>query len=160
MSCPTQNEYHEMAQHVNLSKCGRVCVWKPTARTADVTKITGYVRVRILMKQWFFRILGIHIILCSATFYTLGAHALNTCSARDTTVNVCGALRLVGGCTHAVTTMLGCHCRQGTTQVMYIVCNAFWENVSGDAGLRDVRRVMRENGIFSPNLLFWLRCNI
>ena len=35
--------------------CGRVCVcvWQPTLKTADVTvtKITGYVRVRILMNR-------------------------------------------------------------------------------------------------------------
>ena len=31
--------------------CVAVCVWQPTPRTADVTvtKIAGYVRVRILM---------------------------------------------------------------------------------------------------------------
>ena len=39
-----------------------------------------------------------------ATFYTPGAHALNTCGAA---VHACGALRLVGGCTHGITTMLG-----------------------------------------------------
>ena len=39
-----------------------VCVCKSTPMTADVTvtKIAGYVRVRILMNQWFFRIFGIH----------------------------------------------------------------------------------------------------
>ena len=33
------------------------------SKTADVTvtKIAGYVRVRILMNRWFFRIFGIHI---------------------------------------------------------------------------------------------------
>ena len=32
------------------------CVWQPTPKTADVTvtKIAGYVRVCILMNQWFF----------------------------------------------------------------------------------------------------------
>ncbi len=40
-----------------------VCVWKSTPRMADVTvtKIAGYVRVRILMNRCFFsRIFGIH----------------------------------------------------------------------------------------------------
>ena len=41
------------------------CEWQPTPRTAGVTvtKIAGYVCVRILMNRWFFCIFGIH------TFY-------------------------------------------------------------------------------------------
>ena len=34
--------------------CVCACVWQPTPRTADVTKIPGYVRIRILVNQWFF----------------------------------------------------------------------------------------------------------
>ena len=33
----------------NYDLANDVCVWQSTPRTADVTKIAGYVRVRILM---------------------------------------------------------------------------------------------------------------
>ena len=35
---------------------GWPCVWQPTPKTADVTvtKVAGYVRVRIVMNRWFF----------------------------------------------------------------------------------------------------------
>ena len=81
-----------------------LAVWQPTPRAVDVTftKIAGYVRVRILMNRWFFRIFGIHTFYATATFYTPGTHALNTCSA-----HACGALRLVGGCPHE---WLWCSC--------------------------------------------------
>ena len=49
--------------------------------TGDVTftKIAGYVRIRILMNRSFFHIFGIHTFYATATFYTPGTHALNTC---------------------------------------------------------------------------------
>ena len=76
------------------------CVWQSTPRTADVTvtKIAGYVRVRILMNRLFFRIFGIQFL---STFYTPGAYALTRSQAvrRPRAVHACGALRLVGGCT-------------------------------------------------------------
>ena len=42
----------------NYNRANDVCVWQPTPKTADVTvtKIAGYVRVRILMNRRFFRI--------------------------------------------------------------------------------------------------------
>ena len=45
------------------------CVWQPNPRMADVTvtKIAGYVRVRILMNRRFFRIFGIHTFYATAT---------------------------------------------------------------------------------------------
>ena len=60
------------------------CVWKPTPITADVTvtKIAGYVRVRILMNLWFFVFLVFILFYAMTTFYTPGAHALNTCTTR------------------------------------------------------------------------------
>ena len=59
----------------------RVSVWQPTPRTADVTvtKIAGYVRVRILMNRRFFRIFAIDTFYATATFNMPGTHALNTC---------------------------------------------------------------------------------
>ena len=53
--------------------CVRACVWQPTPKTADVTitKITGYVRIRILMNQWFFRIFGIHTFYATATLLNI-----------------------------------------------------------------------------------------
>ena len=78
------------------------CVWKSAPRTADVTvtKIAGYVRVRILMKRWLFRIFGINSLKFLSTFYTPGAYALTRSQAmqRSRAVHACGALRLVGGC--------------------------------------------------------------
>ena len=43
-------------------------MWQPTLRMADVTvtKIAGYVRVRILMNRIFFRIFGIHTFYATA----------------------------------------------------------------------------------------------
>ena len=44
---------------------------------ADVTKIAGYVRVRILMNRLFFRIFGIHIFLTYGEFFELiNMHAM------------------------------------------------------------------------------------
>ena len=82
-----------------------MAVWKPTPITADVTKIAGYVRIRILVNRWF---LAIHTFYAT-TFYTPDA------LTRSRAVHVCGALRLVG-----VTTMLGVslQARRDTTQVM------------------------------------------
>ena len=79
-----------------------VCVWQSTPRTADVTvtEIAGYVRVRILMNRWFFRIFRIHRFYVSVTFYTPGAYALTRSKAmqRPRAVHACGSLRLVGEC--------------------------------------------------------------
>ena len=50
-----------------------VCVWQPTPKTADVTvtKMSGYVRVRILMNWGFFRIFGIHSFYATATLLNM-----------------------------------------------------------------------------------------
>ena len=56
----------------------------------------------------FFVFLGFILFYATATFYTPGTHALNTC--------VCGALRLFGGRQNNVGVSL--RERQGTTQVM------------------------------------------
>ena len=52
---------------------GRVSVWQPTPTTVDVTvtKIAGYVRVRILMNRWFFHIFGIHTFYARATLLNI-----------------------------------------------------------------------------------------
>ena len=49
------------------------CVWQPNPKTADVTvtKIAGYVRVRILMNLWFFRIFCIHTFHATATLLNI-----------------------------------------------------------------------------------------
>ena len=49
--------------------CDWPCVWQPTPKMADVavTKIEGYVRIRILMTRTFFRIFGIHTFYATAT---------------------------------------------------------------------------------------------
>ena len=56
-----------------LAVCVCVCVCKSTPITADVTvtKIAGYVRVRILMNRWFFRIFGIHSFYATATLLNI-----------------------------------------------------------------------------------------
>ena len=53
----------------NYNRANAPCVWKPTPITSDVivTKIAGYVCVRILMNRWFFRIFGIHTFYATAT---------------------------------------------------------------------------------------------
>ena len=53
--------------------CVWPCVRQPTPKTADVTvtKIAGYVRVRILMNLWFFRIFGIHSFYGTATLLNI-----------------------------------------------------------------------------------------
>ena len=50
-----------------------VSVWQSTPRTADVTvsKIAGYVRIRILMNQLFFCIFGIHSFYATATLLNI-----------------------------------------------------------------------------------------
>ena len=49
------------------------CVWQPTPRTADVTvtKIVGYVRVRISHESVFFCIFGIHSLDAMATLLNM-----------------------------------------------------------------------------------------
>ena len=49
------------------------CVWQPTPKTADVTvtKIAGYVRVRVVMNRWFFRIFGNHSFYATATLLNI-----------------------------------------------------------------------------------------
>ena len=62
---------------------GRLAVWQPTTRTADVTvtKFAGYVRVRILMNRWFFsRIFGIHTFYATATLLNIWICMQWTCS--------------------------------------------------------------------------------
>ena len=53
--------------------CVCVCVWQPTPKTADVTvtKIAGYVRVRILMNRYCFRIFVIHTFYATATLLNI-----------------------------------------------------------------------------------------
>ena len=56
---------------IELTMCP--CVWQSTPKTADVTvtKIACYVRVRILMNRWFFRIFGIHSFCATATLLNI-----------------------------------------------------------------------------------------
>ena len=60
------------------------CVSQPTPRMADVTvtKIAGYVRVRILMNRWFFRIFGIHSFYATTTLLNIWICLQWTCSWR------------------------------------------------------------------------------
>ena len=56
---------------VCVAVCVWPCVWQPTPKTADVTvtKIAGYVRVRILMNRLFFLVfLPFIVVTLSATF--------------------------------------------------------------------------------------------
>ena len=57
----------------NYNRANTPCVWQPTPTIADVTvtNIAGYVRVRILMNQWFFRIFGIHTFYAMATLLNI-----------------------------------------------------------------------------------------
>ena len=63
-----------------------MAVWQPNPRTADVTvtKIAGYVRVRILMNRWFFQIFGIH------TFYAAGQPRHNSSNVGGVTASQVG----------------------------------------------------------------------
>ena len=58
---------------IELTMWLSVCVWQSTSRTADVpvSKIAGYVRVRILMNRLFFRIFGIHSFYATATMLNI-----------------------------------------------------------------------------------------
>ena len=50
-----------------------MAVWQPASTTADVTvtKIAGYIRVRIIMNRGFFRIFGIHSFYVTATLLNI-----------------------------------------------------------------------------------------
>ena len=55
-----------------------VCVWQPSPKTADVTKIAGYVHVCILMNLWFFRVFGIDSFDATATLLNMSlSRAMN-----------------------------------------------------------------------------------
>ena len=94
-----------------------MCVGQSTPRPADVTvtKIAGYVRVCILMNQWFSRIFGIHTFYATATLLNIWICMQWTCSWR-------WWWGRIGLCTHGVTTqvMMGVslRARRDTTQVM------------------------------------------
>ena len=85
----------------------------------------------------------------------LGVHALNTCGAYDITVHACGALRLVGACTHGFTTMLGCHCGPGTTQVMLGVSLRASNALASDALYRYRNALLR-----NCNALFYFKMTL
>ena len=104
-----------------------LAMWKSTPTTADVTvtKIAGYVHVRILMNQWFFRIFGIHTFYATATL--LNMHAMNMWLTDASGRWLWGRIDL---CTHGVTTMLGVswQVRRDTTQVMLgVSLRARWD---------------------------------
>ena len=69
-------EYKYRIRHLTITELTMwpgVAVWQPTPKTADVTvtKIAGYVRVRILMNRRFFRIFGIHSFYATATLLNM-----------------------------------------------------------------------------------------
>ena len=51
--------------------CVRACETAPITADVTVTKITGYVRVRILMNRWLFRIFGIQCFYATATLLNI-----------------------------------------------------------------------------------------
>ena len=98
-----------------------VCVWKRTPITADVTvtKIAGYVRVRILMHEsMIFSYLWPSQFLRNGQFVRNGhfLHAGYTCMHLTP-----AALTRAEPCdwSAGITTMLGCHCGKSETQLKY-----------------------------------------
>ena len=93
-----------------------LAMWQPTPTTADVTvtKIAGYVRVRILMNRWFFRIFGIRTFYATATLLNIWIYTQWTDAA-----DLWGQIRL---CTHAFRNSsnvgVSLRARHDTTQVM------------------------------------------
>ena len=102
----------------------RACVWQSTPRTADatVTKIAGYVHVRILMNRVFFLVFLAFIVFKFLSTFTRRVHmhlyAHKLCSARDPCTRAEPGDWSVGA--HGVTTMLGVslRARRHTTQVI------------------------------------------
>ena len=101
------------------------CVWQSTSRTADVTvtKIAGYVRVRILMNRWFFFVfLAFILFLSYGHFFTSRVHmhlqAHKLCGAHELCMLADLCDWSAGG--HGVTTMfwVSLRARRHTTQVM------------------------------------------
>ena len=92
--------------HLCLCVCACVCacVWQPTPRTADVTvtKIAGYVRVRILMNRSFFW--HSYFLRYGHFVEYMNMHAMNMWLTDASGRWLWGRIGLF---THGVTTMLG-----------------------------------------------------
>ena len=95
---------------------GWLCVCKSTPRTADVTEIAGYVRVRILMNRcFFFRIFAIH----SFKFLTRRVH-MHLHAHSYAAPTSCARVRSVAigwRVPKASKQCWGCHCGPGATQL-------------------------------------------
>ena len=112
--------------------CGWPYVWQPTPRTADVTvtKIAGYVRVRILMNRWFF---FVYLAFILFTLRPLCYILLPACNSQWT----CGSLmQPVGDCgggldvaSMASQQCWGCHCGQArhNSILLGVSLRARWE---------------------------------
>ena len=105
-----------MAVRVCVCACVRACVWKSTPRTADVTvtKIAGYVRVRILMNRGFFSNFWHSEFFKILSTFTRRVHMHLHAHKLCTHAEPCDW----SGVHMALQQCWGCHCGPGGTQFM------------------------------------------